>query len=102
MEQTFTYSKSGIMPMVELSAAEKRERVRSAVNQALNVYRRHSVFTVAVSKKGVGGFDCFVIPRSSDLPKEINPAAFNYCGIWKSHWNSVPESILDQIEKWYF
>lgn len=33
MEQTFTYSKSGIMPMVELSAAEKRERIRTAINQ---------------------------------------------------------------------
>ena len=57
MEQTFAYSKNGIMPMVELSAAEKRERVRTAINQALNVYRRHSAFTVAVPKKGVGGFD---------------------------------------------
>ena len=102
MEQTFAYSKNGIMPMVELSAAEKRERVRTAINQALNVYRRHSVFTVAVSKKGVGGFDCFVIPRSSDLPKGINPAAFNYCGMWKNHWKSASESMLEQIEKWYF
>ncbi len=102
MEQTFAYSKNGIMSIVELSAAEKRERVRTAINQALSVYRRHSAFTVAVSKKGVGGFDCFVIPRSSDLPRGINPAAFNYCGMWKSHWKSAPESMLDQIEKWYF
>ena len=102
MEQTFTYSNRCIMPMVELSSTEKRERVRSAINQALNVYSRHSVFTVAVSKKGVGGFDCFVIPKSSDLPRGINPSAFNYCLMWKSHWKSVPESLLDQIEKWNF
>ena len=99
MEQTFTYSKNGVMPMVELSVAEKRERVRKAINQALNTYRRHSVFTAAVSKKGVGGFDCFVLPRSSDLPRGINPAAFVYHCMWKSHWRAVPESILDQIEK---
>ena len=102
MEQTFTYSKNDVMPMVELSVAEKKDRVRGAINHALNVYRRHSAFTVAVSKKGVGGFDCFVIPRSSDLQRGINPAAFNYCGMWKSHWKSAPESMLDQIEKWYF
>ena len=71
MEQTFTYSKSGIMPMVELSAADKRERVRAAISQALTVYRRHSVFTVAVSKKGVGGFDCFVIRNRPRKPLSL-------------------------------
>ena len=102
MNQIFMYSQSGVTSLMEPSVADKRARVKEAINQAIDAYRRHSVFTVAVSKKGVGGFDCFVVPRSADWPRGMNPAAYHSCLIWKSHWRAVPEKMLDQIEKWYF
>ena len=102
MEQVYTYSKSGVAPMCEPPVSEKRVRVSGAINKALDTYRRHTVFTVAISKKGVGGFDCFAIPHSEDLPRGVNPAAYHFCLMWKSHWKAVPEKMLDQIEKLYF
>ena len=101
MENVFVYNRSGVCSIIEPTSQVKREKIKKAFDRALDVYRRHSVFTIAVSKKGLGCFDCIVIPKSADLPRGLNPAAFNFCTSWKSHWKSVPEKILDQIEKMY-
>lgn len=85
----------------EPTAQVKREKVKEAYRRAIDAYRRYSVFRIAISKKGIGCFDCFVIPRDHDLPRGLNPAAFNFCISVKHHFKATPEHILDQIEKWY-
>ena len=101
MGNVFVYNKSGVCSLVEPASEVKREKIKEAIDKALETYRRHSVFTVAVSKKGLGCFDCIVIPRSSDLPRGVNPAAFNYAMMYKNHWQSVPDNVLDQLQEWY-
>lgn len=86
--------------MKKVFTEEKRRRIKEAIDCALDVYRRHSVFTVAVSKKESEAFECVVFPHSADLPASVNYEGFNFCLMYKSHWQAVPENLLDQMQKY--
>lgn len=81
-----------------------REKVAQAIDEAINKYRRNSVFHIEVADPRLTAVwpnsqvkKVYVLRQDDSLPQICNPMAFRGCWFYKQGWLKCRESYLDSI-----
>lgn len=78
----------------------KKEQIRFAIEQALEVYKHHRKFTLSVSDKIFSNFTVLVYPSSQKMPGGYLPSAFHSGLLFRGAWRENPVAVLDWVEKY--